>query len=113
VNSDGNVDLTYLSAAALAAASPAGTRTNNNIDLGPWDDYILRSLSAKIKYTPAKPLTVVVGFAYESYTYTDASWDNYVLVPAAAGTSGAFLTGAYANPNYHANVVFVSTNYRF
>jgi MtrB/PioB family decaheme-associated outer membrane protein len=113
VNSDGNVDLTYLSAAALAAASPAGTRTNNNIDLGPWDDYILRSLSAKIKYTPAKSLTMVAGFAYESYTYTDAAWDNYVLVPAAAGTSGAFLTGAYANPNYHANVVFVSTNYRF
>ncbi len=111
--SNGSVDLTYLNAAALAAGTPAGTRTNDNIDLGAWDDYTLRSIMVKLKYTPWKPLTMVLGYAYESYTYNDASWDGYVNVPATTGTNGAFLTGAYANPNYHANVVFLSAAYKF
>lgn len=113
VKSNGNVDLTYLNAAALAAGTPAGTRTNDNIDIFALDNYTLRALSAKIKYKPVQVLTLIAGYAYESFTYNDAGWDGYVNVPATAGTNGAFLTGAYANPNYHANVVYLSANYRF
>ncbi|HUL01112.1 MAG TPA: MtrB/PioB family decaheme-associated outer membrane protein [Nitrospirota bacterium] len=113
VQSNGGVDLTYLNSAALAAGTPAGTRTNDNIDLGAWDDYTLRAIMAKLIYTPSKPLTIAAGYAYESYSYNDNAWNGYVLVPATAGTNGAFLTGAYANPSYHASVVFLSLNYRY
>jgi MtrB/PioB family decaheme-associated outer membrane protein len=104
VNSNGRDDFTYLFGGALA-----GGRTQDNIDIGAVDDYTLRSLIAKVVYTPWKPLTMVAGYAYESFTYNDAAWDGYVNVPNA----NTFLTGAYANPNYHANVVFISANYRF
>ena len=113
VQSNGGVDLTYLNSAALAAGTPAGTRTNENIDLNTWDDYTLRAIVAKLIYTPLKPVTMVAGYAYESFSYNDNAWNGYVLVPAVAGTNGAFLTGAYANPSYHANVVFLSLNYRY
>jgi MtrB/PioB family decaheme-associated outer membrane protein len=113
VKSNGSVDLTYLNAAALAAGTPAGTRTNDNIDIGALDDYTLQSISAKLRYNPTESMTLVLGYAYESFTYNDASWAGYTYVPATTGTNGAFLTGAYANPNYHANVVFLSANYRF
>jgi hypothetical protein len=106
IKSNGQADFTYF------VAPPTG-RTNDNIDIGAWDDYTLRSLSAKIQYSPSKTYTLSAGYAYERYTYNDASWDNYDYVPATTTTNGAFLTGAYANPNYHANVVFLAANYRF
>jgi hypothetical protein len=56
---------------------------------------------------------LTAGYAYESYKYNDAAWDNYVYVPATSGSNGAFLTGAYANPGYHANVVFLGATYHF
>jgi MtrB/PioB family decaheme-associated outer membrane protein len=108
IKSNGQADFTYYTSLALA-----GGRTNENIDIGAWDDYTLRSLSAKIQYSPSKTCTLSAGYAYERYTYNDASWDNYVYVPDVTGTNGAYLTGAYANPNYHANVVFLAASYRF
>jgi hypothetical protein len=108
IRSNGHADFTYYTAAALT-----GGRTNDNIDIGGWDDYTLRSLSAKIQYSPSKVYTLSAGYAYERYTYNDASWDNYVYVPATTTTNGAYLTGAYANPNYHANLVFLAASYRF
>jgi MtrB/PioB family decaheme-associated outer membrane protein len=103
VNSNGFLDFTY-----LTAALPAG-RTNQNIDIGAWDDYTLRSIMAKVVYTPVKSLTMAAGYAYQSYSYDDAAWNGYSYVPVA----GNYLTGAYANPSYHANMVFMSANYRF
>jgi MtrB/PioB family decaheme-associated outer membrane protein len=114
IKSNGHADFTYYSSAALIA----GGRTNDDVDIGAWDDYTLRSLSAKIKYSPSKTYTLSAGYAYERYTYNDASWDNYMytsgpLPPAATTSNSALLTGAYANPNYHANVVFLAASYRF
>jgi MtrB/PioB family decaheme-associated outer membrane protein len=103
VNSNGRDDFTY-----LAGGLPAA-RTQDNIDIGAVDDYTLRALVAKVVYKPWNALTMTAGYAYESFTYNDAAWDSYRYV---VGTN-TFLTGAYANPNYHANVVFVSANYRF
>jgi MtrB/PioB family decaheme-associated outer membrane protein len=113
VSSNGQVDLTYLNAAGLAAGTPAGTRTNDNIDIGNWDDYRLNIYQAKLRYSPSKSYTITAGYAYEQYKYNDAQLDNYTLVPATTGTNGAFLTGAYANPNYRAHLVFFVVNYRF
>jgi hypothetical protein len=111
IRSDGHIDFTYLTAAALAAG-----RTNDNIDIGSWDSYRLNSFLAKLRYTPTKKITFTVGYAYQDYKYTDASFDNYALVNGAfppGNSSTALLTGAYANPNYHSHVGFLAAAYRF
>ena len=103
VNSNGNVDFTSLFASSIAAGA-----NNSNIDMANWDDYRLSSYSAKIKYTTTTHYTFTVGYAYESYKYNSAQFQNYMLVQ---GTN--YLTGAYANPNYNAQVVFVAVDYKF
>jgi hypothetical protein len=113
VNSEGKIDFTYLNAAALAAGTPPGTRTNDNIDIGNWDNYILNIFQAKLRYSPSKAYIITAGYAYEQYKYNDAQLDGYTLVPATTGTNGAFLTGAYANPSYRVHVGFLAITYRF
>jgi hypothetical protein len=111
VNSNGHADFTYFTQAALT-----GGRTNDNVDIGNWDDYRLTSYMARLRYTPIKNYTFTAGYAYEHYKYSDASYDNYALVSGTfppGNTSTALLTGAYANPNYQAHVIFVAVAYRF
>jgi hypothetical protein len=103
VNSNGNADFTYLFAAAL----PFGA-TNDTIDMANWDDYRRSSYSAKLKYTMANHYTFVVGYAYESYKYKNAEYDNYLL-----NLGANYLTGAYADMNYDAQILFVAVEYRF
>jgi MtrB/PioB family decaheme-associated outer membrane protein len=69
-------------------------------------------LRAVYKATPA--LDVTVGYAYEKYEFQDTAWDNFTNV-VAGGTPNqrSYLTGAYANPDYTANVVYVLFTYRF
>lgn len=104
VDSDGRADFTYYTAAAL---TPLG-RTNDNIDISNWDDYKKNSFMAKAIYNVTKALSVTAGYAYERYKYSDALLDGYVYVPATSGSSGAYLTGAYKDQSYRANVVFLS-----
>ena len=113
VNSEGKIDFTYLNAAALAAGTPPGTRTNDNIDIGNWDNYILNIFQAKLRYSPSKAYIITAGYAYEQYKYNDAQLDGYTLVPDTTGTNGAFLTGAYANPSYRVHIGFLAITYRF
>jgi hypothetical protein len=54
-----------------------------------------------------------VGYAYEKYNYDDAQMNGYKYVPGTAGSSAALLTGAYANPNYTANIYFANVSYLF
>lgn len=103
VKSNGDADFTYLFAGALASGL-----TNDNIDIGSWDDYRLNCYSAKIRYTPTKQYTFTLGYAYERFKYNDAQLDTYLLVQGSN-----YLSGAYANPNYDAHVVFLSAMYRF
>jgi hypothetical protein len=100
-NSSGYLDFTYLT------AIPAGR--SNSDDNGNWDDYRLSSYIAKIRYTPTKHYVFTAGYAYEHYKYSDASYDNYQFVQGATN----YLTGAYANPNYQAHVIFATVAYRF
>jgi len=53
-------------------------------------------------------LAFTLGWAYEKYVYDDAQYNGYQYAPGTA-----YLTGAYANPNYRANVYFLSAAYKF
>ena len=109
IRSNGDVDFTYhLGGNPL----PAG-RTQDNIDISNWDDYTLRSYMIKAIYNATKKLSLSAAYVYEKFTYSDAQLDGYQFVPATTGTNGAFLTGAYKDQSYRANVVFLSITYKF
>ena len=107
--SDGFADLSYLLG---TNPLPAG-RTNSNIDISNWDDYRITNYVIKAIYTMDKNLSFVAGWAYEKYVYNDAQLNGYLYVPGTTGTGGAYLTGAYADPNYRANVYFLNATMRF
>jgi hypothetical protein len=58
-------------------------------------------------------LAFSVGYAYEKYNYDDAQYNGYRYVPGLTGSSAALLSGAYANPDYRANIVFANVSYLF
>jgi MtrB/PioB family decaheme-associated outer membrane protein len=110
VQSRGFADYTYLRA---FVAGDAG-RNNDNIDIDNVDSYSLRYYLVKATYTPIKSLAFSVGYAYEKYNYDDAQYNGYQYVPlSSTGATQAYLTGAYANPDYRANVVFANVSYLF
>jgi hypothetical protein len=113
LKSNGYADYTYmLDPATLAGLSPGG-RTQDNVDINSWDDYSLRYYLVKITYQPTAALSCSVGYAYEKFVYGDAQYDGYQYVPATTGTNGAYLTGAYKDPSYEANVVFLNLTYKY
>ena len=103
VNSNGNADFAYFFAPALTNGL-----NNSNIDIGNYDDYRLSSYSIKIRYTPTINYAFTVGYAYQCYNYDNAQLENYLMIQ---GTN--YLTGAYANSNYNAQIVFTSFDYKF
>jgi MtrB/PioB family decaheme-associated outer membrane protein len=105
---NGYADYSYLINTPLA-----GGRTNDNIDISGWDTYRLTNYLVKAIYELNKSLAFTVGWAYEKYIYDDAQYNGYQYVPATTGTSGAYLTGAYSNPNYRANIFFINAGYKF
>ncbi len=115
VKSKGFADYTYLlPASLLALQAPINTRTQDNIDIGNLDNYTLNYFLAKVTYNPIKPLSLSVAWAYEKYIYDDAQLNGYQYVPrSSTGSILGFLTGAYANQNYRANILFASVSYLF
>ncbi|MGA2517695.1 MAG: MtrB/PioB family outer membrane beta-barrel protein [Thermodesulfobacteriota bacterium] len=115
LKSNGSVDFTLNNGLFIAATGlgPGSGANNDNIDIGRWDDYALYSLSIKAVYNFTKSLTAMIGYAYERFWYSDAQLNNYLFAPAGPATSSAFLTGAYKDQSYKANLVFGGMTYKF
>jgi MtrB/PioB family decaheme-associated outer membrane protein len=103
VRSDGSIDTQSLVPGALS-----GGKTTDFIPN--WDAYRKQSYMLKAMYQVTPVLWVNAGYAYERYTYNDAQFNGYVL-GLAPGNS--LLSGAYINPSYSANIVFLGASYRF
>ncbi len=116
LKSNGNVDYTldpvFFTAAGGAGLDGIGAN-NDNIDISRWDDYTLYCFKIKAVYNFTKSLSASLGYAYERFKYSDAQVNDYNFVPATAGTNGAFLTGAYKDQSYRANLVFGGLTYKF
>jgi len=113
VKSNGTVDFTLLNGLFGAGGLPAFPAANqDNIDITRWDDYTLYSFSLRAVYNFTKSLTAMVGYAYERFWYSDAQLNNYLFAPAG-GTNAAFLTGAYKDQSYRANLVFGGVSFKF
>jgi opacity protein-like surface antigen len=113
--SNGNANFTLSDdALALANSSLVGVvANNNNIDIPNWDDYTKHSLMAKLIYNVTKHIALSVGYAYERFKYSDAQLDGYTNTPITLGVPDAYLTGAYSNQSYKANIGFVALSYKF
>jgi len=115
VQAKGFADYTYLMPTSLLAQqAPLNTRTQDNIDISNLDNYRITYWLAKVTYNPIKSLSLALAWAYEEYKYDDAQLNGYSPVPTSStGSILGFLTGAYANQDYRANIVFGSLSYLF
>jgi MtrB/PioB family decaheme-associated outer membrane protein len=107
---NGNQDLTLGSTLFGAGSALPATANQNNIDVPNWDDYTKQTLMAKFIYDVTKHISFAIGYAYEKFKYSDAQLNGYQLIPT---DGGAFLTGAYANQSYNANIYFATLTYKF
>ena len=105
IKSDGGADFTYLS------GLPTG-RTQDNVDMGNWDCYTLEYYVAKLTYQPTRDLSVTIGYAHEKLDYSDAQYDGYLYTPLTAGSPN-YLSGAYSDPSYRADIGFIQVSYHF
>jgi MtrB/PioB family decaheme-associated outer membrane protein len=115
LKSNGSVDFTLDPALfdPTNGIGPATGANNENIDIIRWDDYTLYCFKIKTVYNFTKSLSASLGYAFERFKYSDAQLNNYNFVPATAGTNGAYLTGAYKDQSYRANLVFGGLTYWF
>lgn len=111
LKSNGNVDLT-LDPVLFAASGIAGAN-NDIIDIMNWDDYTKYSFKIKAVYNISRSLTALIGYAYERYHFSDAQLDGYNFTPTGGTTNTAFLTGAYKDQSYKANLIFGGMTYKF
>jgi len=98
VRSDGSADFTYLD-----ISTPSGS------DISNWGDYRKKALSLKATYDITKSIGLTAGYLYEQFKLDDAQLDGYVYRPLPT----AYLTGAYKDQSFKANVLFVSVSYKF
>ena len=113
IKSNGSVDFTLDPGLFGTSGLPAFPGANNdNIDITRWDDYTLYCFKIKAAYNFTKSLAGMIGYAYERFNYSDAQLDNYNFAPAG-GTNAAFLTGAYKDQSYKANLIFGGVTYKF
>lgn len=87
----------------------------NFINVGALDDYIKHTITTKLTYTISKAASIDFGYQYEHLKYSDDAWNGYQLIPINTnGTNSTnYLSGAYANPNYDASVVYTKLTYKF
>jgi MtrB/PioB family decaheme-associated outer membrane protein len=88
------------------------TFSNFPANITNYDNTRRHTLNLKAVYQATKQWEVTGGYAYEKFRYSDDQFDNYRYV-VGTGANAGYLTGAYADPNYRANIVYVMARYRF
>ncbi len=89
---------------------------------GPLVNYVtdntkMQRFLIKADYKITKKWSASAGYAYENYDYTDdqmRSYQSYYgYYQNLGGTNNSWNTGAFTNPSYTNNIVFVTATYRF
>jgi MtrB/PioB family decaheme-associated outer membrane protein len=115
--SNGNNDLSFSGTTAnflTIFQLPAGG-SNLPVDLPSVDSYQKYSAKLVASYNWSPSITIKAGYMYDRYKYSDSQLNGYqyILINNNATSSNAFLTGAYARPDYSVNTVFLGMIYRF
>lgn len=111
LRANGSNDFTFYDAAIWAASQmPA----NLPVDIPNWDDYQKYSVRLITTYNWSDAVAIRAGYAYARYIFSDAQTKGYRYVSNnGTGSNGAYLTGAYANQSYSANIISLGVTYRF
>jgi len=72
-----------------------------------YDSFSKVALNLSAVYIIDKAFDVTFGYAYERYKYDDAQLNGYNYTQ-----SGNYLSGAYAFPNYNANIFYINFKYK-
>ncbi len=72
-------------------------------------DYDKKKFEAKATYAVNPKLGVTLGYLYEQFDYSDLQYEGYDYT----ASGGSYLSGAYADNNYEANVGYVLFRYGF
>jgi MtrB/PioB family decaheme-associated outer membrane protein len=70
------------------------------------------TLNLKGTYAVSKSLDLTAGYAYERFRYSDIAVDNYQYT-IGASPNISYLSGAYAFPNYNANIAYLMATVKF
>lgn len=77
-----------------------------------WDNTKRDSLDLKAVYNASKQWEISGGYAYERFRYIDDQNTGYQYLTGAT-TSAQTLSGAYANPDYTAHILYLMAKYKF
>lgn len=110
VRSDGTADFNLYSPNSYPSIATGGTFTNETLDIKNWDDYRKDSFIIKAIYDINQNLVSTFGYAYEKYQYNDSALDAYDY---QLYNEDDYLTGAYKDQSYEANVLFATMKYSF
>ena len=65
-------------------------------------------------YSFTKRWDFTTGYAFERFRFSDISYDGYqYTIAGATPAQTSYLSGAFANPNYTAQIVYVAATYKF
>jgi len=78
--------------------------------IGNFDNYRKQALDLKGIYSINKNFELLLGFAREKFRLDDVAFNNYNNTIVVSGGQN-YLSGAYANPNFTANVVYARVKY--
>ncbi len=81
--------------------------SGNYQDLNAVDDCTSQRFDVKGVYDLAGGWELKLGYVFEKFDQDDGQYDGYTYLP-----SGATLTGAYADPDYDAHMVYVGVAFR-
>lgn len=109
MKSDGYNDFDFTSGMRSAIGVPDGLP----VDISGWDDYTKYSCALTVVYNWSESLMLKAGYAYARYDYDDDQWDHYRYYVDDVGSNQAYLTGAYRDPSYDTNIVFLAVVYQF
>jgi hypothetical protein len=74
-------------------------------------------INVKGVYRITKNWSATLGYAYERYKYNDDQMRGYQgfypYYQNLGGTNNSWYSGAFANPGYSANIVYVLATYTF
>jgi hypothetical protein len=111
---DGGVDFT-----SGSPFTPAGA---GNFNGGPLVNYVTdnttkQTLNLKGDYKIDKSWTGTIGYVYEKYDYADDQMRGYQgfypYYQNLGGTNNSWFSGAFANPSYKMEVIYLMATYKF
>jgi hypothetical protein len=107
-NGTANFTSQYFTTAQLTSGINNGT-----INIPQWDDYTRQNISARLVYDYNKNFGLVFGFLYSQFRLNDGALNGYQYYFAPTSTTTGYLTGAYTDGSYKANVYYARAVYRF